>query len=61
LLRCAKDLFAFTQGLNAVPPIAPPNARVAAGYVASSVWGFFVVRMALRKKYHDFRIALARA
>jgi membrane associated rhomboid family serine protease len=29
-----------------------------AGFIASLIWLFFVLRMALRKRYSDFRLAL---
>ena len=31
-----------------------------AGGMAGVVWSFFVLQMAFRKKYHDFRIVLER-
>jgi len=36
--------------------IAPVSAFV--GCIGGIIWGFFVVRMALQKKYDGFRIAL---
>ena len=37
---------------------AYPNAGAVLGAVGGFIWGFFVVRMALRKDYRDFRLAL---
>ncbi len=45
-----------------VQPVAALSIGKLAGLVArilaSQIWAFFVVRMALRKRYSDFRVTL---
>ena len=45
------------DALGLMPPFVSYVAWVF-GYVAGVIWGVFVTRMVLRKKYIEFRIAL---
>jgi LytS/YehU family sensor histidine kinase len=52
----------FVEGVMRVPhDTLLQSTRLAggiAGIIAGTIWGMFAVRMALRKRYSDFRLAL---